>query len=104
MAITINVVQDWTGPLDFRLEADGSAVDLTGTTPLLILSEENGASITLAGTSALLTATGGTVRFTPATGDLIKGGYRGRWKITDGSSNDVYFPNEEADTWKVRYP
>ena len=101
---TIDLVQGWTGPLDFRLESDGSAVNLTGMTPLVVLSLPSGAPVVLTGTSALLTATGGTVRFTPGASDIVRGSYRARWKVTDGSDNDVYFPNGEADTWKVRYP
>lgn len=102
----IDLVQGWTSPVDFRLDADGVAVDLSGMTVTLVLSTNNGELVSLGGSTSLLDATGGQVRYTPSTGggDFVKGSFRGRWQVVDGDSKVVYFPNGEADTWNVRQP
>lgn len=105
MAVTeIKVVQAWTSPLDFALKADDVVQSMTGITVSLLLHRTDGSLVTIAGTVATATATGASIRYSPATGDLVKGDYRGRWKAVDGSSKVAYFPNGDPDTWKVGYP
>ena len=102
---TLELVHGWTSPLDFRLDDDGAATDLTGFTVALVLSDSiNGSPVTLTGTTAVQTATGGTIRFSPGASDIVKGSFKARFKVTDGSSNVAFYPNQGADTWEVRYP
>lgn len=102
----IEVVEGWTGPLDFTLKGDGVAVDLTGCTVLLQLWDLADAAITLAGTTAIVSAVLGQVRFSPAAADLTKARspIKGRFKVTDGAGKITYFPNGDADRWVVFQP
>jgi len=103
MALT-EIVEGWTAPMDYDLKVDGSAVDLTGMTVTLELCTFTGSTVTLGGSVALQIATGGRVRYSPATGDFLEGDYRARWKAVDGASKVAYFPSGEADSWRVRLP
>lgn len=98
------IVEGWTGNLDFALTADGVAIDGTGSTVTLVLRTRNGMSVPTTGKVAWLAQASGTVRYQPALADLKadQSPYEARFKVTDGSSKDVYFPNGQADAWTVR--
>lgn len=107
MATVVELVQGWTSPLDYGLAmGTDTSPDLTGMTVTLRVSTVEGVDLSLGGSVALLTATAGTVRYTPATDgtDIIKGTYRTRFKVVDGSGRIAYFPSGEPDTWKVYQP
>ena len=101
----IDVIEGWTGPLEFILLADGSAVDLTGITSAVTEAKRlNGTAITLTGTTAVSDAANGKVKFSPAAADLKEADSPAsvRFKVTDGSSKITYFPSGDAFTWKIR--
>jgi hypothetical protein len=100
----IEIVEGWTGDLDFQLKSDNVAVNLTGTTVGLILQDSNGVVITPGGTTSIVDPVLGKVRFSPAVGDLVasKSPYNARWKVTDGVGKVVFFPSGADDVWIVR--
>ena len=100
----INVVQGWTSPIDIALKSDGTVQAMSGMTVTLQLHRPNGSLVSISGSITTATATGASIRYSPSTGDLTKGQYRGRWKAVDGSSKIAYFPNDVPDSWKVAYP
>jgi len=104
--MTISVTEGWTGPLDFILQSDGAAQDLTGMTVTLVLTGVDGTIATTTGNVSVTDAAAGKVRYSPDATDLLsaKQPYRGRWKVTDGAGKIVFFPNGEADLWKVWAP
>ena len=99
----VGIVEGWSGNIDFRLLADGSATNLTGMTVAAVGYDRLKAAVTLTGNVAVLSATGGTVRFTPDTGDFLEesGPYELRFKVTDGGLH-VFFPSEEPISVTVR--
>lgn len=100
----IEVIEAWTGPIDMQLQADGSAVNLSGSAVELILRGADGVMVGTTGNVTILSATAGTVRYLPDTLDLLarRSPYRARYKVTDGSSRQVFFPSGESDLWTVR--
>ena len=99
------VVAGWTSPIDIELLARGDTPSgaMTGMTATLILSEaRTGAAVTLTGTVSIPDTSLWSVRFSPATGDLVAGRYNGRVKVTDSASKIAYFPSGEPDIWEVR--
>lgn len=103
MAITVEVVQDWSDNLDFLLKNDSTLVDLTGGTVVLHLEKRDGTALSTTGKVSIVDATGGKVRYTPSTGDLLStdSPMRGRFQVTLAGKS-AYFPNSEADCWIVR--
>lgn len=102
--VLTEVVEGWTGALPFRLDADGTAVDLTGLTVGIILKDNAGNTIvdSTAGVS-VTSSTGGTVSYTPASSSAFVAGrspYRIRFTVYT-SSAAVFFPNDEADLIEV---
>lgn len=99
----IGIVEGWTGNMDFRLLADGSPQNLTGMTVAAVGYDRLKASVAFSGDVSILSATGGTVRLTPDTGDFLESGspYELRFKVTDAGL-DVFFPSEEPISVTVR--
>lgn len=102
----LNVVEGWTGDLDFQLLADGNAQNISGNSIALIVQDHSGASVTFAGNISVPDATTGKVRFSPQPADLLaaKSPYNVRWKVTDGAGKVVFFPSGKDDFWTVRPP
>lgn len=102
MEIT-DVVEGWTGDLDYQLKADGVIVNLTGMTVVLVLTDKDGTAVTTTGNITVFDAVNGKVRYRPDATDLVaaKSPYTMHWKVTDGASRDVFFPNGAADVLKV---
>ena len=100
-------VQGWTGPIERQLSDDiegtVTAVDGTGKTVALELHDRVGAQVNPSGTVAWDDQSGGTVIYYPADGDLraASSPYRARWKVTDGSGDDVFYPDDRGEEWKV---
>lgn len=103
---TTDIVEGWTGNLDFQLKSDGAVVNLTGMTVELILTDKDGAAITTAGNITVFDAANGKVRYIPDAADLddAKSPYTARWKVTDGAGKIVFFPNGVSDVYLVRRP
>lgn len=98
------LVAGWTDPLDFQLKKNGSPFNGTGMTPTLEVTDARAeATVTFAGTLAWLDATQSTVRFTPASNDLVGGKtYNVRVKVVDSGGKVAYFPKDADDQWLVR--
>lgn len=98
-----HLVEGWTEPVDATLLADGAAINGTGLTVTLALYDRAGARVDVTGKVDWLVAASGTVRYSPAAGDLkaASSPYSARWKVTS-SGKDAFFPNRDADIWTVR--
>lgn len=109
--MSLDLVQGWTDPIDYQLKkvaSDGTitVLNMTGMTLALDVFDGKGNSVTVSGTVSIVTPSTGTVRFAPASADLLntKSPYEIRWKVTDGSGKVAYFPRSEAEKWIVRRP
>lgn len=100
---TVGIVEGWTGAMDFRLLAGGSAHNLMGQTVSAVGYNRLKQTVVLTGDVSIINTTGGTVRLTPDTGDFLEeqSPYELRFKVTDGGE-DVFFPSEEPISVKVR--
>lgn len=99
----VGIVEGWTGSIDFRLLADGSAQNLTGMTVVGVAYDRLRNPVVLTGDLSVLSATGGRVRLQPDTGDFLESSspYELRFKVTDGGL-DTFFPSEEPISVIVR--
>jgi hypothetical protein len=97
------LVEGWTGPLDFVLKADGVVVDLTGMTVDLLLTGKDGSAIDTTADVTVPTPASGLVRYSPDAADVLlsKTPLKARWKVTDGAGKVVFFPNGMPDIWQV---
>lgn len=107
IGIDLELVDNWTGALDFQLLADGQPVIVSssnGEVVSLVLRTRLGSPVTPGGTVSLLASSTGGVRYTPSSSDFLAANspYRARFKVTDGAGRIVYFPNGEPQTWLVR--
>lgn len=101
------VVEGWTGALPFTLNADGDPVDLSGMTVSIVLKDGLGTTVKDGSSGVSVTnATGGEVEYAPSSSDFVaaKTPYRVRFRLVDGASKTVYFPNEDEDLIKVNVP
>lgn len=103
-----HLVEGETKPVDMTCYdgegASRTAADLTGLTIALLLRDRVGGLVPTAGNVAALVAADGTIRYSPALGDLKADNspYAARIKVTDGNGDDAFYPNGEADKWVVR--
>ena len=99
----LTITAGTTANLDFRLTADGSAVNLTGATVTLVLRDKTGTAVTTTGDISVISATGGTVRYAPDATDLVASvsPHRARFKVTDSGGQIAYYPSGKADIWTV---
>lgn len=84
--------------------ASRTAADLTGLTLGIIIRDRQGADVPVTGKASVVTAASGAVKFEPADTDFIAAGspYKVTWTVTDGSSDVAWYPNKEAEEWRVR--
>ena len=103
MSGDFEIVEGWTGDLDFQLNADGSPQNLTGMTVELILKKSDGEPIDTAGDVSVFDAVEGKVRYSPDPAELQSGAspLTVRWKVTDGVGKIVYWPSGAAATIHV---
>lgn len=103
-----NLVDGETKPVDVTLYdgegASRAALVGTGLTVTMDLRDRTGSIVPFAGKVDWLVAANGTVRYSPAAEDLKaeRSPYRVRFKVTDASTKDAFYPNGEADVWTVR--
>ena len=99
----LTITEGTTANLDFKLTADGSAVNLTGATVTLSLRNKSGTPITTTGDISIISATLGTVRYAPDAADLSADDspLRARFKVTDSSTLIAFYPSGKADIWTV---
>jgi len=100
----INLVEGWTGNIDYQLKADGIAVNLNGLTVSIVARKQDGAAITLTGTLTITDEPTGKVRFAPGATDILAASSpcQVRFKVTDGFSKVTYFPSGGAEQWNIR--
>lgn len=102
------LVEAETKPVDVTLyDGEGStraAIDGTGLTVTMVLRDRTGAVVPVSGKVDWLVQASGTVRYSPTTDDLKaeRSPYAARFKVTDSSSKDAFYPNGKADEWVVR--
>jgi hypothetical protein len=101
--ITVNIVEGWTGALDFSLLSDGAPQSLTGLTVTGQAVNRLREVVDLSSDVTVLSATAGTVRLLPDTTDFLaaQSPYELRFRATDATSI-VFFPSEEAVSVIVR--
>ncbi len=88
-------------PQDFELKNDGAAFDGSSFDIELEITAKDGTAIATAPVAAWLVASAGTVRVTGVE-TLETGHYYVRFKVTDGTNHDGFFPNgDKADVWSV---
>lgn len=94
--VTVDLVEGWSGAVDFRLLADGSSQNLAGLTVTGQGYDRLGVPVTLTGDVSISSATSGLVRLLPDTDDFTanRSPYELRFKATDGSGI-VFFPSAE---------
>jgi len=108
MSNILSVVEGWTGLLGpFTLRADGNPIDLSGFTVAMILKDSFGNVVAHGGTVTVLNqiTNPGQVTYEPVSTDFIfspsgntgRQPYTIRWKVTDGTGDVIYFPNNVAD-------
>lgn len=98
MAVKVEFVEGWTGPLDFQLLNDGAAQNLSGLTITGQAINRLRQTVDLSSDVSQLSATGGTVRMRPDTGDFpaADSPYELRFKCVDAATDTVFFPSGEA--------
>lgn len=104
MAVLTNIVEGWTGRLEFTLKADGTAINGTGLTLSdCLVTGKDGTEVTTTGDFGWLVQASGTVYLDADAADFAasKSPYKVRFKVTDGTGKVVYFPNAAADTITV---
>lgn len=104
MAVKVEFVEGWTGPLDFQLLNDGVAQDLTAMTVTGQARNRLQASVDLSSDVSVVTATDGKVRLTPDATDFDSDAspYELRFKVVDAATATVFFPSGEAIVLVVR--
>lgn len=91
-----------TGYQDFQLfDADG-AYNGTSASVALVLVDRAGGLVPMTSKVAWIVASQGTVRVSPAVGDLVaeRSPYRATFVVTV-DSRTYAFPSRDADTWQV---
>jgi hypothetical protein len=103
MSDDTEIVEGWTGNIDFQLKDDDTAADLTGDTMAATAINKKRQTVVLSGDLAVLTATAGKVRLNPDTGDFSadQSPYQLRFRRTT-ASGVVFYPNGEAIVVNVR--
>jgi len=103
-----HLVEGETAPVDVTLyDGEGAArlaIVGTGLTVSLVLRDRQGGVVPIAGKVNWLVAASGTVRYEPAAEDLkaAQSPYEARFSVTDSNSDVAFYPNANADVWKVR--
>ena len=102
--LKVGIVEGWSAPLDFTLLNDGVAQNLTSMTLTGVAYNRVGVAVDLSSDVTVLSATAGTVRLTPDTGDFVQSGspYDLRFKIVDSSTQSAFFPSDESIALIVR--
>lgn len=96
-----DLTDGWTGQLVYILALDDVPQDLTGLTVTAILKSADQVVIDTVGDVAVTGLLTGEVTFSPDPADLPAGNYSLRFKVVDGSSRVVYFPNGEPIRLRV---
>jgi hypothetical protein len=88
----------------FTLEADGTAIDLTGLTVTLVLRDREGSLVSTSGKTRVDDdPTTGRVYWTPGATDVsaAKSPYEMHWSVEDGDGAKAFSPNGRADGLSV---
>ena len=107
--ITVESTEGETRTFDFTLTKDGTAFSLSGieSSLRLELTTRLGATSVITSGVAVVSASAGTVSYTPADGTILTAAnspYKFRFRVDDATSKRHYFPNQGANLWKVNKP
>ena len=104
MQLKVGIVEGWSAALDFQLFNDGTAQNLTNLTITGQARNRLKQAVDLSSDVTVLSATDGTVRLTPDTGDFDaeNSPYELRFKAVDTTLAVVFFPSDEAISLVVR--
>lgn len=105
----IDLAEGWSAAIPFTLYytppgGDLTVLDLTGMTVTLRLLNRAGAAVSTSGKVAVVSATDGTVTFTPGAEDLkaASAPYRARFAVTDTGGKTLYIPSgKDGDEWRI---
>lgn len=109
----LSLTEGWTGVLGpFTLRVDGVPLPLTGFTVTLQLRNAKGEVVTPGGTVTVDPDQGtnpGKVTYAPVAGDFVYASdlygeaqiYKMHWKVVDGASKVIYFPNGAPDEIEI---
>lgn len=99
----VEIVEGWTGAIDFQLTEDGTPANLTGDTVTAEARDKTRTAVTLTGDLTVTSATSGKVRINPDTGDFpaSRSPYELRFKRVSGGLA-VWYPQAEAIVLDVR--
>src|SRR3989304_757129 len=103
MAERVEIVEGWTGNIDFQLKEDDAPANLGTDAVAPTAIDKKRQSVTLAGDLTIVTATAGKVRLNPDTGDFLatSSPYELRIKRTTGTGV-VFYPSGDAVIVDVR--
>ena len=95
MILHERMIDDRQVPITGKLVRGGAVVDLTGKTVLFHMVKKDGTVIVNEQSATVVSASGGTVKYNPAAGDVDEDGEFYGWFITvDGSSLRDTFPHD----------
>lgn len=102
--LKVEIVEGWTGPLDFQLLNDGAAQDLTSMTVTGQARNRLNTLVDLSSDVTVISATAGTVRLTPDAVDFESESspYELRFKVVDVTTAVVFFPSGNGINLVVR--
>jgi hypothetical protein len=104
MKATDDLVEGWSGPLDYTLKINGAAINGIGFTLTIQIRDRANGLVPVTGEVTWADQANGVARYTPASTDLKaeRSPYQARFKVTDSFGSDTFFPNAEALVWAVR--
>lgn len=103
--MTENWVEGETDTRTFPLLDDGAATNGVSWTVALILKDRIGGVVDTSATVSWATQSAGTVNFSPNSGDLKadRSPYTARFQLTNTNTGKTkFYPNGDADIWRVR--
>jgi len=99
------IIEGWSNPLQYRLESNGSAYDLSGMTVVPHCENKYGTVVSSSSELTTDSSTGGLVSWNPASTDTIKaahGPYLLQFLVYDGQDDLGIFPSGEPIQLRVR--
>lgn len=107
MSLVVEIVEGWTGPLDWQLQTCSTSFSIAGTDHVAAYIYDRNEVVVTTSTGVIteVTAACGHVRFAPCTSCQFKAAnspYTMRFRVQDSAGTVVFFPNADAIYLKVR--
>ncbi len=107
--ITNRFTEGWTGPIEYQLlhedpeSGERTSFDATDMGVAIVIHDKDGAAVTPKGTVEWAVMAESKVRFSPGEEDLVAADspYTVRFKVTDVSGRETFFPQGEAMIWRI---